>query len=253
MTEPIEIRLQALAREFKYPATPPVANLVMDRLRVSTSRPRNRQFAWALVVVIALLAGLMFVPPVRAAVLDFIQIGIVRIFPENSTPTIQAPLTATPAPTPESSLPFLEALAGETTLEEVQAIVDFPIPLPPELDAPERVYLQDANGWMVILVWRDPQQPNQIEMSLHIIEAGSWTIEKYQPAALEETTVHDQRAVWTSGPYPLILSNGNIEFASLIEGHVLIWEEKQITYRLEIDSTLEDAVRIAESLQVQNP
>ena len=102
---------------------------------------------------------------------------------------------------------------------------------------------------MVILVWRDPRQSNQIEMSLHIIEAGSWTIEKYQPAAIEETTVHGQRAVWTSGPYPLIFSNGNIDFTRMIDGHVLIWEENQITYRLETDLPLEEAVRIAESLE----
>lgn len=250
MTEPFETRVQALAKEFKYPSTPPVANTVMARLRASSARPQiRRQLAWALVAVVILLAGLMFVPPVRAAVLELIQIGIVRIFPAESTPTIQAPLTATPAPTSESSLPFLETLFDEITLEEAQTTVDFPIPLPPNLGTPNHVYLQNAGGWMVILVWLDPQQSNQIEMSLHIIEAGSWTIEKYQPAAIEETTVHGQRAVWTSGPYPLILSNGNIDFTRMIDGHVLIWEENQITYRLETDLPLEEAVRIAESLE----
>ena len=254
MTEPFETRLQALAKEFKYPTTPPVANAVMARLRVSSPRPRNRQFAWAVFAIIILLAGLMFVPPVRAAVLEFIQVGIVRIFPapvEESTPAIQAPLTATPASTPESSLPFLETLLGETTLEEAQSIVDFPIPLPtypPDLGAPDRVYLQDANGWMLILVWLDPQS-SHVEMSLHIIEAGSWAIEKYQPAAIEETIIHGQRAVWTSGPYPLLLSNGNIDLTRMIDGHVLIWEENGITYRLETNLTMEEAVRIAESLE----
>ena len=248
MTEPFETRLQALAKEFKYPSTPPVANVVMARLRTLSPRLRNRQFAWALVAVIILLIGLMFVPPVRAAVLEFIQIGIVRIFPAptESTPTIQAPLTATPA---ASSIPFLENLVGETTLEEAQTTVDFPIPLPPNLGTPHHVYLQNAGGWMVILIWLDSQQPDQIEMSLHIIEAGSWTIEKYQPAALEETTVHNQRAVWTSGPYPLLLSDGDMDFIRMVDGHVLIWEENGITYRLETDLPLDEAVRIAESLE----
>ncbi|MBL8103613.1 MAG: hypothetical protein JNM02_13850 [Anaerolineales bacterium] len=251
MTEPIEIRLQALAKEFKYPATPPVANMVMARLRHPSPRPRIRQFAWVVVAAVILLAGLMFVPPVRAAVLDFIKIGIVRIFPApaESTPTIQTPRVVTPVP---PLMPFLENLAGETTLENAQNMVDFPIPLPKDFDAPDHVYVQNADGWMVILVWLDVQS-NYAEMRLYLNETGSWTIQKYQPVAVEETAVHDQRAIWTSGPYPVLFSNGRNDFIHIIEGHVLIWEENQITYRLEIDSTLEDAVRIAESLQVQEP
>jgi hypothetical protein len=35
----------------------------------------------------------------------------------------------------------------------------------------------------------------------------------------------------------------------LIEGHVLIWTEGEITYRLETDMPLEEAVRVAESLR----
>ena len=82
MTEPIESRLQALAKEFQYPPTPSVADAVMSRIRVPVKRSRfGRQLAWALITIILLFAGLMFVPPVRAAVLEFIQIGIVRIFP----------------------------------------------------------------------------------------------------------------------------------------------------------------------------
>jgi hypothetical protein len=35
----------------------------------------------------------------------------------------------------------------------------------------------------------------------------------------------------------------------LINGHVLIWEEGNITYRLETALPLEEAIKIAESLQ----
>jgi hypothetical protein len=35
----------------------------------------------------------------------------------------------------------------------------------------------------------------------------------------------------------------------LIEGHVLIWKEGDITYRLETDLPVEEAVKIAESLK----
>ncbi len=143
-------------------------------------------------------------------------------------------------------------MAGETTLESARNIVDFPIPLPTypaDLGQPDRVFVQDAGGWMVILVWIDPQQPDQVQMSLHLIEEGSWTIQKYQPEIIQETTVNDQRAIWTVGDYPLILRNGDAQFTRMIDGHVLIWEENKITYRLETDLSLEEAVRIAESLQ----
>ncbi len=248
MTEPIEPRLQALAKEFKYPPTPSVVDAVMSRITGAGKRSRvGRQFAWALTILIVLLAGLMVVPPVRAAVLEFIQIGIVRIFPapvQSPVPTIEVPITATPV-----LIPFLEQVAGETTLENARTTVDFPIYLPTDFGQPDHVFLQDADGWMLILVWLDPQQTDQIQMSLHMIEEGSWTIEKYQPTVIEETTIHGQRAVWTAGPYPLILSNGDIDFTRMITGHVLIWEKNKLTYRLETDLDLDDAIRIAESLQ----
>ncbi|HET7144341.1 MAG TPA: hypothetical protein VFI68_10010, partial [Anaerolineales bacterium] len=236
MTDRIESRLQALAKEFQYPRTPSVADAVLSRIRRPMNRLQfNRRLAWALTLLIVLLAGLMSVPTVRAAVLEFIQIGIVRIFPapvELPVPTTIAPLTATPAPTQSSLIPFLETLAGETTLESARNIVDFSIPLPAypsELVQPDRVFLQDAGGWMVILVWLDAGQPDQVQMSLHLIEEGSWTIQKYHPQIIHETIVNRLRAIWTVGEYPLILRNGDAQFTRLIDGHVLIWEENKIT------------------------
>ncbi len=256
MTEPIEPRLQALAKEFQYPPSPSVTDAVMTRLRKTMTHSRvNRQLAWALTMIIVLLAGIMAVPPVRAAVLEFIQIGIVRIFPapiESSVPTIETPVTSTPAPIQSSLIPLLEALAGETTLESARNIIDFPIPLPSypsDLGEPDRVFLQDADGWMVILVWLDPHQPDQIQISLHLIEAGSWTIQKFQPTIVNEASVNGMRAIWTVGDYPLILRNGDAQFTRMIDGHVLIWEENKITYRLETNLDLAEAIRIAESLQ----
>ena len=45
------------------------------------------------------------------------------------------------------------------------------------------------------------------------------------------------------------MRNGDIQFTRMIDGHVLIWEENKITYRLETDLELDEAIRIAESLQ----
>jgi len=86
-------------------------------------------------------------------------------------------------------------------------------------------------------------------MSLHFIPEGSWAINKMGPSVIEETRVNGQRAVWAVGPYPLRFSNGDLDFVRLIDGRVLIWTQGETTYRLETELDLEEAVRIAKSLE----
>jgi hypothetical protein len=66
-----------------------------------------------------------------------------------------------------------------------------------------------------------------------------------------ETTVHGQRALWTQGPYIVqVIENDQVIYATrvLVNGHALIWTEGSITYRLETSASLDEAVKIAESL-----
>jgi hypothetical protein len=233
----------------------------MTRVRSSHPRFVSRRLAWSLTVILILFSSLMLIPPARAAILEFIQIGIVRIFraeptpltpPQQEFPSAMVPVTATPGATPQPLIPILEDLAGEMTLEEAQQTVDYPILLPsypPDLGMPERVFVQDAAGAMTILVWIDPQDPTQVLMSLHMIPPSSWAVDKMDPARVEETTVNGQRAIWAVGPYPIRFSDGNLDFVRLIDGHVLIWADGDITYRLETALDLDEAIRVAESLE----
>src|SRR5688572_5837040 len=257
--ELFETRLASLAAGLDYPRTPDIAKSVISRLR-PVRRPRfiSRKLAWSLTIMLILCSSLMLIPPARAAVIEFIQIGVVRIFgtpatpPVEETPSIVVPATATPGPTLPALIPILEDIAGEMTLEEAQQTLDFPILLPsypPDLGNPDRIFVQDADGDMAILVWLDPQQPEQVLMSLHFIPAGSWAIDKVKPTLIQETRVDGERAIWTIGPYPLRLRNSDIQYTRLISGHVLIWEKGTITYRLETDLPLEEAIQIAESLE----
>src|SRR5512134_215319 len=102
---------------------------------------------------------------------------------------------------------------------------------------------------MTILIWIDPQQPRRVSMSLHIIPPTSWAVDKMDPARIEETTVKGQRAIWAVGPYPIRFSNGNLDYVRLIDGHVLIWTDGETTYRLETGLDLEEALKVAESLE----
>jgi hypothetical protein len=282
--ELFEKQLRSLAKGLDYPRTPDIASSVMMRLPTFSSaaraergaseleagrgargegRPRflSRRLACSLTLILILFSSLMLIPPVRAAVIEFIQIGVVRILqgeptpaapPHQQDPSTLRPVTATPAVTSQPLIPLLERLAGEMSLEEAQRLVHYPVLLPayPEdLGPPDRVFVQDADGDMTILVWIDPQQPDEILMSLHIVPPGSWAIEKVNPAEVQETTVDGQRAIWAVGPYPLRFSNGGLDIVRMIDGHVLIWTEGDLTYRLESTLSLEEAIRVAESLE----
>jgi len=250
----IENRLHSIASGMEYPPTPDIASRVSERLRPSTrSRFAPRKLAWSLTIIFVLASSLMLIPPVRAAVVEFIQIGIVRIFPQpTEAPEALVPLTATPNVQFPSLIPLLDDIAGETELVNAQEIVPYSILLPTyplDLGLPDHVYVQDVEGEMTVLVWVDPLQPENVTISLHFIPAGHWAINKFGPQIIEETTVNGERAFWAEGPYPLFLDNGNVEIVRLIEGRVLIWEDDGITYRLETDLSLEEAIKVAESLQ----
>jgi len=256
-----EQHLVSIAKGMEYPRTPDIATSVRKRLRPSLPWFVSRRFAWSLTAILVLFASLMLIPPARAAILEFLEIGIVRIFraeptpvtpPQQEVPPSLIPTAATPTATAVPLIPMLERLAGERSLESAQQLVDYPILLPsypPDLGPPDRIFVQDAEGNMTIMVWIDPQNPRQVLMSLHLIPPGSWAVEKMDPERIQETTVNDQRAIWAVGPYPVRFSNGNLDFVRLIEGHVLIWTDGEVTYRLETGMTLEEAVRVAESLQ----
>lgn len=275
--ELFEKQLLSLSKGLDYPRTPDIAGSVMTRIRAFPSpggrlrsapsggvrgevfsRSISRRLVWSLTIILILCSSLMLIPPVRAAIIEFIQIGAVRIF--RAEPTQVSPaneqlpsviVTATPEQTSQPLIPILEEMAGEMTLEEAQQAVRYPILLPSypsDIGRPDRVFVQDADGDMTILVWIDPEQPKDVLMSLHFIPPGSWAVKKMDPTLIQETTVSGQRALWTIGPYPIRFSNGNLDFIRLIEGHVLIWFDGELTYRLETNLSLEEAIKIAESL-----
>jgi hypothetical protein len=263
-TNPIsEEHLKDVVGRFKYPSTPDVAGAVMERLE-GGSRPQTRlPSAWVVMGLLVFALIILFaVPGVRAEIIRFFQVGVVRIFPENPTLTAepslpQVPTTATPdmfTPRPGGNQPLysvtISELAGETTFEDAQTGLPFPIRLPTypaDLGMPDRVFLQEDGG-MVILVWTDSADPEQARLSLHEIAPGSIVLSKYEPRVIQETQVNGVYAIWAQGPYLVQLTSGSYDFRRTVEGNTLIWEQEGITYRLESDLTLEETIQIAESL-----
>ena len=240
MTDDFESRLSHIAREFPYPPTPHV------RVGATTRVTRT----WRVAGAIALLAlALLAVPQVRAALIEFIQIGAVRV---NLIP----PTATIPAATPLATLLDLD---GETTLTEAQQRVNFTITLPAEYGEPDRVFVQDLGAPAVVLVWLD--DGGSVRLSLHEIGPGSWAVpplgkafdkqslSKFGYELLQITDVGDNPALWVEGERLLIASNGETKSVRLVDSPALIWESFGVTYRLEGDFTLTEMVKIAESLR----
>jgi hypothetical protein len=260
-----EEQVKSIASGMQYPQTPNISGFVTPRLHTSTRvRFNSKALAWSLTIALVLLSSLMLIPSARAAIIDFFQIGVVRIFPQFVTPTVEPlgtataetmpPVTATPLSQGSSDLiALLEKIAGKTTLARAQEIDSYTLLIPTypaDLGGPDYVFVQDVDGAMTILVWIDPQHPDQVQLSLHFIPSRSWVVHKMGPKVIRETQVNGHKAIWAEGPYPLkIYGSSEVEFTRLINGHVLIWADGDITYRLETDLSLEEAVRIAESLE----
>ncbi|MGE5373409.1 MAG: hypothetical protein ACM3XO_00005, partial [Bacteroidota bacterium] len=104
-----ETQLRSIASGMEYPPTPDIAASVAVRLRPARPRLAYRILSRSLIPVLVLIASLMIIPPVRAAVLEFIQIGVVRIFRSEPAPVLpptQIPLTLVPVTaTPVTTLP----------------------------------------------------------------------------------------------------------------------------------------------------
>lgn len=252
-----EQRLQEVAVTFRFPNTPDVAR----RLRY---RPRSRAVpsvgrlrpAWIALVVAMLLLALLAVPQVRAAVLEFLQIGAIRILP------IEAPATPLPADDPDATLEAavpprtLLDLAGATTLEAAQASAPFPLrspAYPADLGAPDEVFQQQLtepglNTPVYIFVWYKDDVPGEVRLALYQIGFRNFALKTAAASAIAETFVRGERAYWVRGPHEIRLASGESEEWLFVPGSVLVWTEDGITYRLEGASEMPEAVRIARSL-----
>ena len=274
LDQPWEQWLRKAAGAFPYPPTPELASVVSSRPQRpfweqtdrQGSRRAPRRLAWAAAAMIVFLASLLAAPDVRAALHLFLRLGAIEIVLPGATssttstasaattaPTaVSTPVpTARPSPSPRSSI--LD-LAGETDLAGARKQAPFPIRLPAypaDLGAPDRIFVTDFEGPVVVLVWTVPGQPEQVRLSLHLLDDDA-IARKFgdEFTTVRETTVDGKRAFWVVGPHVLTFyrSRNGLRSERLVTGHVLIWEEGPTTYRLETDLPLREAVRIAESV-----
>ena len=225
-----EAQVRRSVRHFSYPPTPVMAlrNLPPYKLR------RSRSYALRALAGVAVLVIIVMVTPLRAAVREWLQIGAITIF-----------IGEQPAVTP--ALPNLMDLFGETTFAQAQDSIDVPLRSPAGFGPPDYVYLQNVDGDVVIMVWLPRDSQPALSMFQFAPDSGAYI----KPLSMiQNAEVNGEPALWTEQSYHrLEYANGVQRVAALVEGNVLIWQEEDTTFRLESGLSLEETVRIAESLR----
>ena len=102
----------------------------------------------------------------------------------------------------------------------------------------------------MLLVWEDPLAADQIILSMLVLGPGA-SAGKGAPNFVLETEVSGARAIWLEGDHFLILETGEgvQPVVLMVKANVLIWDDQELTFRLEGDFKLEEMIRIAESIR----
>ena len=242
----IDRLLERASDQFPFPHTPDLARGLRHGPEI-LGKTRLRR-SWALAVLLLACLASVAVTPVRAAIVEIIQIGAVRIFPDLAEIRNSERLDNLEPIAVRTG--FLDALDGETSIASAAELAGFPLLIPgpaSRVGPPDHVFYQDLGGPAVALFWVSGEDSSQIRLSLIQLGAGAF-IGKHAPDSVQEVTVRGNDGIWLEGQHQLFLNaNGMNEIP--IDGNVLIWEEDGITYRLEINAPFEQALSIAEFLQ----
>lgn len=278
--EDLERALVAMGDSVEYPPLPDLAAMVTRRLSdvatvrhaaVVPLRPRARTLrrpsvlrplvrsSWqpaaavVLAVAVGLSALLTFSPGARRAVADFLGLRGARIEVVPSEPT--------PSPVPTSvGGPLI--LGERVSLAEAQQRVPFRILLPsdPRLGPPDEVYLTTRGQEpQVFLVWSErpgfpPASFTGAGLLLSEFRArvdGSVLEKKLlgPGTTLRPVRVNGGSGFWIAGrPHVLLFlaPDGSIlEDTVRLAGNVLLWEQGELTLRIEGALTIDQALSVA--------
>jgi hypothetical protein len=268
----LEQSLTRLGASLDYPEPADLAARVARTLRAGGQRPRRARWgvlawprrvasfgrpAWkpitaAAALVLALFAGsLLAFPSVRQTVADWLGVRGIGI---TVVPTLS------PLPTSYRSL----VLGRPASLEEARAAVAWPVLVPedPLLGPPDEVYLDLARrDGAVSLVWgARPGLPTASTTGAGLLLTefrGSISERLFQKFVGPGTTVERVRVdgrigYWISGaPHQVLVldqSGDPIVDTIRLAGNVLMWEDGELTLRMESELGRDDALRVAASV-----
>jgi hypothetical protein len=238
----IEQELRELAADVVVPEPPDVRAAV--RARIGTPPPRRTlqplrplRPGWVAAVVAALLAALLIASPsARAAVADVFRFAGVDV---------QWGSNADDAPrVPESPLPGAES----TDLTAAREQAAFEISVPTRLGDPDRVVVAD-HARVVSLLYHSPQGPIRLdEFDGRLEPIFAKTVQVTGVSA----SLTDGSAWWLPGPHTVryVGRDGVVrDDTARLSASTLIWESGGVSYRLEANISMDEAIRVAESLE----
>jgi hypothetical protein len=247
----LERALADLATLIEIPREPDVTEAVRARLR-ETPAPARRRWTMRPVVwtrrSIALAVGIVLVVSSIAVASYFGVRGIiVHVEP---TPTMSSP---------QGAGTFMR-LGARVSLAAARAGVRFPVRMPPSIGDPDEVYLDRAlSGGVVTLLYHpraDLPEASATGAGLLLIEfEGSFsqgTMEKFaSPEQVHEVRVNGAYALWLEGVHRVgfLDANGQHQLDELrLSDSVLLWQVGSVTMRLESALSMEQAIRLAETV-----
>jgi hypothetical protein len=256
----LERMLRDLAPHYPYPATPNLAVAVRSRIVAAPTPKVVRLPLWrdpwrlalaAALLLIALSAALLINPVTRDAIAHFFHVrGVVVSRQPSPLPSISPTTSAGPY------------LGQRTTLEEAQKAVQFTIVVPPQLGAPDAVYLDTAiPGGEVALAYNPrPGIPLVKETGLGVLVtefrgdlAPEAILKNAGPNTIvEETTVNGDPGWWLAGePHAVVVQDGPYQARPetlRLAANTLIWEHAGVTYRIESNLSKAEAMRLASGM-----
>lgn len=249
----LERALRDAGARYPYPPTPNLMLSVRARITARPSLAQKRAPIWrdpfrlalaAAVVAVILGAAALINPASRDAIAHFFHVrGVV-------VSRVSSPL---PSVSPITSL----NLGQQTTLDQARADVSFPIAVPPELGAPDAVYVdRSVPGGEVALAYKPRAGiPMVRQTGLGVLVTqfrgdlipGFITKEVGPGTTLQEVSVHGDPGWWIAGEPHLIMVSDRVETLRLAS-NTLVWEHGGVTYRIESALSKADAMRIAADL-----
>ena len=226
----LEAVLSELGRYVEFPPTPNLAPAV--RRRLGERRSWRRPVVLALAVLVVAIGATLAVPAARTAILDWLGLRGVHIVRVDKLP---------PAPV----IGNLD-LGRPVTLAEARRRAPW---LLVPTDAPDRVYVSTAiPGGKVSLLWGTPAS---VRLLLTEFRGQETYIEKLiEPNAEVERVDVGDLGVWLEQPHVLFFVDRDGRFrqnTARLAGKTLIWQQGDVTLRLEGKLSKAEALRIGRS------
>jgi hypothetical protein len=226
----LEAALRELGHEVEFPPTPDLASAIRGRLE----RPRfwRRPIAIAVAVIVVAVGAVLAVPPARTAILDWLGLRNVSVVRVEKLPTV--PTTGR-----------LD-LGRRVSLEEARRLA--PWLLVPDRK-PDGVYVSNSvPGGKVTLLWGTP---SDVRLLLTEITGEAFIQKVVDGNAEVERVDIGEAGAWFRGPHVVMFQDRDGHFResrARLAANTLVWQDGNVTLRLEGDLSKEDALRVARSV-----